>query len=156
MIHMIRDGRDVASSVVSQGWGPDDFFEALSWWERRVSEDERASSELPPEQLLIVCFEDFVTDDRERTYRRLLDFIGERRLFHRRRERKMRTYFDEEIGTGQANIERWRRGLSEAEQEETTERYAKALERLLGADTPARELFERKLAALEAGAPAPA
>ena len=156
MIHMIRDGRDASSSVVAQKWGPDEIMAAIAWWERRVADDERSSSQLPEERLLIVCFEDFVTGDREGTYDRLLDFIGERRLFRGRREPEMRRFFDEEIGTGRANIERWRKGLSEAEQDELCERYAAALERLIAADTPARPLFERSLQALVGPVPAPA
>ena len=35
-IHMIRDGRDVACSVVLEKWGPDEHFEALEWWRKRL------------------------------------------------------------------------------------------------------------------------
>ena len=31
-IHMARDGRDVASSVVKRGWGPNDLISGISWW----------------------------------------------------------------------------------------------------------------------------
>jgi hypothetical protein len=152
-INMIRDGRDVASSVVTQNWGPDDFGEALTWWEERVAGGEHGSSEIPEDRLLVVGMEDLVTDDRDATFERLLEFIEEPRFLRPLRERTMRRYFNNEIGTGPANLERWRKGLSAKEQDEVNERYAKALERLISADTPARPLFERWLAAL--GSPVP-
>ena len=31
-IHCVRDGRDVALSVISRDWGPNSFEEAASWW----------------------------------------------------------------------------------------------------------------------------
>jgi hypothetical protein len=139
-IHMLRDGRDSATSLVKQHWGPETIEETLDWWEERMTTTERGAAELPPERLLVMSFEDFVARDRDRSYARMLEFTGLPDT------EAMRAYFETETNPDHANIGRWRKDLSERMQRKVVKRYAKALERLIALDTPGRPIFERALA----------
>jgi hypothetical protein len=152
LIHIIRDGRDCAASIATQAWGPEDFEGSLDWWEERVGISEQGAAGVDPERLLVLSFEDFVAEDREASYDRLVEFIGSKGFLGRRRAREMRRYYDDEIGGPKANRDRWRKGRSQDEQDQANERYAQALHRLIAADTPARPVFESFLASIESPA----
>jgi sulfotransferase family protein len=141
-IHILRDGRDTAASLVKQHFGPDDLDKALDWWERRLAKTERGAQELPQDRLLAISFEDLVINDREATYARLLEFLGAQE------SPEMRKRFDKKTGPRKANIGRWQQELSRRRQRKFTKRYAQALERLIAFDTPARPLLERALTEL--------
>jgi hypothetical protein len=49
-----RDGRDVSASFVSQTFGPDDVFEALDQWERRMLASHRAALASRPDRLAFI------------------------------------------------------------------------------------------------------
>jgi hypothetical protein len=145
IIHMVRDGRDSAASVITQAWGPDDLDEALAWWEARLTGAEAGSSQIPADRLLVIDFQDFVSEARAETYDRLMEFVGTGRI-GRLRQTEMRKYFNEKIGGRAANVERWRNGLTDEKQAAFSEDYVKALERLIAINGPARPVFERWLA----------
>lgn len=72
-VHIIRDGRDVARSIVPQPWPPHTLAEAAEEWRRSV-EAGRAAAELLGEQLLEVRYEDLLSQPRpviERIYAHL-------------------------------------------------------------------------------------
>ena len=75
-IHVIRDGRDVASSVLKLDWGPRDIIAAASWWNDHVWLGRRLGEWMGPEQYLEVKFEDLVLDT-ESQLRRICDFVCE-------------------------------------------------------------------------------
>lgn len=59
-IHIIRDGRDVALSVIPMSWGPDDVTRAAEVWKERI---ERARAQTPyVPHYLEVHYEDVVRD----------------------------------------------------------------------------------------------
>ena len=112
LIHSVRDGRDVAASMMrptrkgeksSQPvpWGPDSFLAALSWWDKRLREAHAECDRLGPARAFVLRFEDLVETDRDNTYESLLAFLGIDD------EPKMRIFFDREITTDKANIGRW-------------------------------------------------
>src|SRR2546421_2246442 len=70
LVHTVRDGRDVASSLVSRGWQPD-LDQALSWWEKRMLRAHRGLRKLPEDNVYAVNLEDLVLHRREETYARL-------------------------------------------------------------------------------------
>jgi hypothetical protein len=71
-IHLIRDGRDVALSVLKQNWGPQSIEAAAEKWRSRVN---RGRSQAPYLGFYLeVRFEDLVLDT-ERELRRICDFI---------------------------------------------------------------------------------
>jgi Sulfotransferase family len=126
-VHTVRDGRDAASSRVAKGRGvvyPRNPEQGIEWWEGRLRRIDEAVKEIPPERLTVVSLDELVYGDRERTYRELLDGVG----FED--ELEMRSYFETKMSPERAHRERWRKGLSEDEQETYMRRYVDALERL--------------------------
>jgi hypothetical protein len=126
-IHSVRDGRDAASSRVAKGKGvvyPRNPQQGIEWWEGRLRRIDDAVGEIPAERLAVLSLDELVYGDRERTYRRLLDFIGTED------ELEMRSYFETKMSATRAHRERWRDGLSEDEQRDYVRRYEQALERL--------------------------
>ena len=125
LIHMIRDGRDVASSIVSMNWGPSDIHSALEQWWLHLMEGQIAAAKLPADQVLTLQLEDLVERDRSTSYKKLLDFL------EIDDSPKMRKYFDEEVSASNANKDRWRIGLHPADIEKLDFDYALFCENLL-------------------------
>ena len=63
-IHCLRDGRDVACSVVTRPWGPNTFAEVAPWWSEIVRRGCRFGEE-HPEAYREVRYEDLVVRPRE-------------------------------------------------------------------------------------------
>lgn len=70
-VHMIRDGRDVALSVLPLWFGPDSIEEAARWWVERISTGRRDGGTVA---YLEVRYEQLVEQPREQL-RRVCDFI---------------------------------------------------------------------------------
>jgi hypothetical protein len=71
-IHLVRDGRDVALSVLSMNWGPSTVPEAAFRWKKRIL---RAREQAPRiSHYVEVRYEDLVRDT-EGTLRRICEFI---------------------------------------------------------------------------------
>lgn len=124
VINMIRDGRDVAASVVSRGWGTDDHGKALKQWGSRMLEGHRALQALPPRQVLTIQLEHLVGPDGEQDYERLLAALGIDD------DPKMRDFFRTQMTTEASNSGRWRRDLSAREQASIDRQYERICERL--------------------------
>lgn len=71
-VHIIRDGRAVAASVVSRTLGPDTVPEAADLWKRRIERARATAGDVP--HYLEVRFEDLITDT-EPVLRRICEFI---------------------------------------------------------------------------------
>mmetsp|Transcript_79473 Transcript_79473/g.219851 ORF Transcript_79473/g.219851 Transcript_79473/m.219851 type:complete len:486 (-) Transcript_79473:114-1571(-) len=74
VVHCVRDGRDVACSVLARPWGPSTVSEASSWWARKAGlavEWGKAN----PHRYLEVRYEDLLKQSRK-ALSRLWDFIG--------------------------------------------------------------------------------
>jgi hypothetical protein len=71
-VHLIRDGRDVALSVLAMEWGPDTFEGAARRWRKRVMRGREQAARLP--HYIEVRYEDLVLDT-ERTLRRVCEFV---------------------------------------------------------------------------------
>lgn len=110
VINMIRDGRDVAASVVSRGWGTDDYDTALKQWAERMLAGHRALAQLSPDQVLTLHLEHLVGPDGTADYERLLAVVGIAD------EPKMRRFFDSEMTPDAGHTGRWRRDVAEADQ----------------------------------------
>jgi hypothetical protein len=131
-IHMIRDGRDVAASVIVQWWGPDDYEEALRWWGYRMRVSHRSLSQVEPERVSVIQLEDLVERDRENTYAGLLDFLD------LPADAQMRAFFDEHMNPRRGHVGRWKQGRTEDEIARVETLYAEILAELdeLGAPRP--------------------
>ncbi len=71
-IHIIRDGRDVALSVIPLWWGPNSVPEAAVWWSERVRRGRRTSADLAYHE---VVYERLV-EQPDAEVRRICAFIG--------------------------------------------------------------------------------
>jgi hypothetical protein len=123
-IHIVRDGRDRACSVVRLPWGPDTVEEAISAWAWKLQADEEQARELAPGRMLVVQLEDLVLVDREGTLRRLLEFL------ELDEEESLRTFFDKNLTAQRAHVGRWRGELAEPERGRIARLYAETLARL--------------------------
>jgi hypothetical protein len=124
IVHVVRDGRDVACSIVRMPWGPDSIPEAIEYWAGRLRRAETGARRLRPGTILVIHLEDLVLLDRERTYARLLDHLG------MPDEPAMRALFEVELSPERAHLGRWRVELDAAEQEEITTLYRGVLRQL--------------------------
>lgn len=101
-IHVIRDGRDVASSVVKEKWGPNEHFAALDWWKKRIVTGQLALSKIKTENKLELRIEDLVIHRREETLKKIKNFLELPN--HNRLEK----YFEEEILPEKLHAGRWK------------------------------------------------
>ncbi len=76
VINIVRDGRDVALSLMRQTWGPTNPYTAGLMWRRTMAAGRRAAGRLPDSTLLSVRYENLL-DDPESELRRICDFLGE-------------------------------------------------------------------------------
>jgi hypothetical protein len=75
-VHVIRDGREVAASVVEQGWGTRAPTVAALWWRHNVSVARRDGGRLEAGRYLEVRLEELVADSAG-TLGRLCTALGE-------------------------------------------------------------------------------
>ena len=78
VIHLIRDGRDVALSMFARA---DDFgvyhtYHAAKYWEQYVTVGHERGSELGPERYMELRYED-ILDDQRGSMQKVCDFLGE-------------------------------------------------------------------------------
>jgi hypothetical protein len=104
-INMVRDGRAVVAGHLKKKSLTDDPLEALTHWQRRIRSAHAALRELPPERALVIELEELVAGDRERAYRRLVEFLEVAD------DAPIRRYFDTEISAEAAHHGRWRERL---------------------------------------------
>ena len=101
-VNVVRDGRDVALSVAKEKWGPNDPYEALSWWSNRVLKSARALAQIPQERRFEMRLEDLVTISREATFNSYMKFL---RLPE---DVAVRKYFSEEVSPDRLHQGRWK------------------------------------------------
>jgi hypothetical protein len=77
VINLVRDGRDVALSMMRQPWGPSNPYTAARMWRRAVAAGRHAASRLPSGALLEVRYERLLADP-ETELRRICEFLEER------------------------------------------------------------------------------
>jgi Sulfotransferase family len=74
-IHLVRDGRAVAASLLPLDWGPNNSLQAAEFWMARCASGLAAELELGTERVLRVRYEDVLTEP-EITLRRIASFAG--------------------------------------------------------------------------------
>jgi hypothetical protein len=75
VVHIVRDGRAVAASIMPLDWGPNEIYGAARFWQMRIGLGYAAASFLGPDQLHHLRYEDLVREP-EATLGRLADFMG--------------------------------------------------------------------------------
>lgn len=133
LLHIVRDGRDVAASVVTKWWGPDDPVDALRWWEEVL----RAAQARPAPRgyVLPIGFERLLVEDRAGEYQRILDFLGISD------EVGMHEHFEKAMLPGKAHIGRWREDLPESEHGRFDRTYREILDGLRADEIPAADVL---------------
>lgn len=124
LVNMIRDGRDVAASVVSRGWGTSDHMKALREWGRRLAAGHRAMAAVPSGTCLTIQLEELVGEHRERDYRRVLDHLEIDDA------PRMRNFFDTEMTPQASNTGRWRQDMTAAQAGRIDREYRRIRDRL--------------------------
>ena len=74
LLHLVRDGRAVAASVMPLDWGMNEAHRAAEWWVHRVTQG-LATEALWPDRVRRIRYEDVVRDP-ESCLRRLSEFAG--------------------------------------------------------------------------------
>lgn len=74
-VHIIRDGRDVALSLLEVEWAPDSIVDVARFWKQRVEAGRQTGEALGPSRYAELRYEDFVRDPEGNT-RRICDFLG--------------------------------------------------------------------------------
>ena len=150
LIHSVRDGRDVACSVIPFKWGPADLDEGLEWWARKLERAFAGCEALPADRVLVLQMEDLIERDRDRQYGRLLAFLD------LEDDAGMRAYFDSQITPERAHIGRWRTEVP-ADRLASFEAHYRKLVEVLGArrrpyfdDADARDADRESIAGIEA------
>ena len=128
-IHLIRDGRDVATSLAQWPWGPASPVAGAFWWRRKVTKGRRDGAALPADRYLELRLEDLVADP-EGELRRLCAFLGEAfdpamLDYHLTAEERMREPQETFLAVTHphltkpptAGLRNWRAALTTAEQE---------------------------------------
>ena len=127
VIGVTRDGRDVATSFVTQKFGPVDVFEALALWERRMLAMHRAQGASAPGRVLTIELMDLVTRDRQGTVERICSFLEVPV------DRAMVAWFDANVTEAGSNSGRWRSQLDSPERAQLDREYGQACDRLISA-----------------------
>ena len=120
-INMVRDPRDVISSLLSKNWGPNTPEEGLIWIEKRLLADRESLLKVSPTNQITIYLEDLVIHDRESSICKLLNFL---KLPD---SDQMRDFFNSKMSPVSASSGRWRDNLND---ERFLEEYAKMLNRL--------------------------
>ena len=117
LVHSVRDGRDVAASVVEMTWGPDTFDEALEWWADSLREAAASVDDEVRDRVLVVAMEDLTHRDREAAFRRIVGFLD------LDEDASMVDFFEQAVDPDRAHISRWTRGLTPDRRAEVDARY---------------------------------
>jgi len=72
-IHIVRDGRAVASSVLPLNWGPNNIIDAADWWVQKISYG-FGSQIAVPEKVITVKYESLLLNPKDEL-QKLCDFL---------------------------------------------------------------------------------
>ena len=124
-IHVVRDGRDASASRVEQTRGlvePRTRVGGIKWWRERIEAIEQGANAVDPERVLTVSLDELLLVDKTRVaLRPLFRFCG----VHV--SKAPRRYFRNRMSREDANVERWRRGLTWRQVQRIERLYAEAL-----------------------------
>lgn len=76
LLHLVRDGRDVAASLERLGWHGRGVYGRARYWRSRAAAAARSLARLGPGRCLVVRYEDLVLET-ESTVERICGFLGE-------------------------------------------------------------------------------
>ena len=123
-IHVVRDGRDQACSIVRLPFRGDSVSDELRLWARDLRLAETGTRSLAPEQLLVIQLEDLVLCDREESFERLVAFLAPGHVD------RMREFFDAEVTPERAHVGRSRVEIPAEERDQVDALYAELRDEL--------------------------
>lgn len=124
VIAMIRDGRDVAASFITQTFGPNEIFASLRQWEQRTMRIQQATEACRPGRILTIDMLDLVDRARDASLQRICDFLNISV------DPQMKAWFDENVTSQKAHVGRWRTQFDEPTTTRIDEVYAEMVDRL--------------------------
>lgn len=124
VVHMMRDGRDVAASFVSKHFGPTEVFDGLTAWRDRMIEAHRAEQASPAGHVVRIDLEKLAVTDRDETLTRLVEALDIKD------NRRWRRWFDKAVLPKQVHAGRWRRDYDDATAAQIDARYAEIITEL--------------------------
>lgn len=123
IVHTVRDGRDVASSVMSKDWGPSNIVDGIFWWSERLRDAEAQSRMIDDRSIHVVRFDELIYGRRQTALKLLLRYLD-------LEPEPAVVEFFQTMTRGKAHLGRWRRDLSDAEADEISELYRGVFEEL--------------------------
>lgn len=75
IVHMIRDGRDVALSIINREWGPNNVYKAAQFWKKTLDQGLPLAKNIPADQYIEIRYEDLLRDP-ESTMQTICHFAG--------------------------------------------------------------------------------
>jgi hypothetical protein len=129
-VHLVRDGRDVALSVMGRYWGPKNVFSAAHEWRESVAQIDDFFRDHPELQTLEITYEQLLRDPVD-TFRELIKFLE---IDNRGGALLDSLATDLQRDLMSTNFDKWRRDLS-PEQRTLFERVAGDLLRRHGYET---------------------
>lgn len=130
ILHLVRDGRDSAASVVKKKWGPARHLQALEWWYHRTLRAHRSLARCPAESVLEINMDALVFHDRHRQFDRLFAFLGYEP------DDATRRFFAEKVRADKAHQGRWREDVSPKLLKKFDETYHRLHGKLTAAGVP--------------------
>jgi hypothetical protein len=166
IVHMMRDGRDVAASFAGKNFGPNNVMVGLEAWRMRMLDAHRAELAAPEGTVIRIDLQRLVVTHRKATLSRLLNGIDVPS------NPTFRQWFAENISSKEAKPGRWRKDYGLDDCARIDRKYGEILEELkaVGAPCPVRaddsmrllrikrlrRAASRPIGAAESSSPAPA
>lgn len=116
LIHVARDGRNVACSVTPLRWGPTDHLSALEWWADRMIQAHITCKALSHDQFLEIRMEQLM-DNTSDAVALLFDFIGEKP------DPSSLEFLRDRVKPERATVMRWKNEVDPQIQTEFDRRY---------------------------------
>jgi hypothetical protein len=123
-INMVRDGRAVVASMLKKTGMTDDPLRALEIWERRVRSADAAMRAVGSGSAMVLSLDELVATDRERSFRRVIDFL------EIEDETSMRRHFDDQVSAERAHFDRWRERMAPPDARRVDRHYRRVVRAL--------------------------
>jgi len=123
-VNMVRDGRAVVAGTLKKTNLTDDPMKALSKWERMVRSADAVYRSVPRGTMLVMPLDHLVALDRERSLRRLVEFL------EIEDDGPLREYHEQRISADRAHVGRWRERMAPADARQVDRRYRRLVRKL--------------------------
>jgi len=124
LVYSIRDGRDVACSLVRLPFGPESVLTALARWNLHLRRADASARRLPTDRVLAMRLEELLLTHREERFGALLEFC------ELDEDEAIRTTFETEVTAANGHLGRWRVELTGQERDELDRSYREVLEQM--------------------------